>query len=114
MLMIALWGCVAAPGAGSIVDGFPLDGLVNPVPGADVAALAVQALDKRLPGHAAIITSSAHGEDLTNTTIYPDQPVGRSGTMTVYLFTLADGSYHAAGVYCGVGGCFPWPVYKGQ
>jgi hypothetical protein len=82
------------------------------VPGADVEALAVQALDTRLPGHSAIVSMSAHREDLTNTTIYPNQPVGRSGTMTVYVFALADGSYHAAGVYCGVGGCQPWPVYQ--
>jgi hypothetical protein len=102
----------AAPGSGSIIDGFPLDGLMNPVPGADTEALGIRALDQRVPGHAAIVSSSAHREDMTNASIFPDQPVARSGTMTVYLFALADGSYHAAGVYCGVGGCRPWPVYQ--
>ena len=36
----------------------------------------------------------------------------RSGAMTVFVFGLADGSYHATGVYCGPGGCQPWPIYQ--
>jgi hypothetical protein len=110
------------PGPGSVVDGFPIGRLADPVPDPAVAAFAVQALEERLPGHSAVQSSMAYQEDLQNTTIWPDQPVGRSGTLTVYLFHLADGSYHATGVYCGVpsgpptglpgDGCRPWPVYK--
>jgi hypothetical protein len=97
------------PTTGSIVDGFPLGPLLHPTPPPDVQALAADALDKRMSGHAAILSASAYQEDIA--LVYgPD--AARSGTMTVYVFKLADASYHAAGVYCGVGGCTPWPVYR--
>ena len=100
----------AAPTPGAIVDGFPLGSLRNSLPEPDVAALGVRALDSRIPGHAPIVTATAYNENMA--LVYGSDAV-RSGSMTVYLYLLADGSYHAAGVYCGVGGCSPWPVYKG-
>lgn len=103
-------GSAAAPTSGAIVDGFPLGRVTNAAPGPDVEALAAQALDVRMPGHAAIVSAVSYDEDLA--LVYGPEAV-RSGSMTIYLFLLADGSYHATGVYCGVGGCHPWPVYKG-
>jgi hypothetical protein len=97
------------PDAGAIVDGFPLGAVLNPAPDPDMAALAVEALDERVPGHAGVLSGTAYHEDLS--LIYGNAGA-RSGTMTVYVLALADGTYRAAGVYCGVGGCQPWPVYR--
>jgi len=97
------------PGPGAIVDGFPLGAVLNPAPDSDMAALAVRALDERVPGHAGILSGTAYLEDLN---LIFGGGVARSGTMTVYVFALADGTYRAAGVYCGPPGCQPWPVYR--
>jgi len=97
-----------APGSGSIVDGFPLGVRIGPAAEQADASLALQALNSRLASHATIVSAMAYQEDIR--LVHPDAQ--RSGTLTVYLFALADGSYHAAGVYCGVGGCGPVPVYN--
>jgi hypothetical protein len=117
LAVVVLGGCAqpasrsgAAPGPGAIVDGFPLGTLRDPLPEPDVTALAVKALDERMPGHPAIVSATAYNEDVA--LIY-GPGTARSGSMTIYLYLLADGSYHAAGVYCGVGGCAAWPVYTG-
>jgi hypothetical protein len=99
----------ATPGSGAVVDGFPLGGLADQ--DQVIEAFAAQALDQRMPGHAAVQSATAYRED---------SRVVRSGTMTIYLFHLTDGSYHAAGVYCGVpfgpptglpgDGCRPSPL----
>lgn len=106
---------VSVPTTGAIVDGFPLGRVpaadAPTAPDAATAALGVQALDQRMPGHPAIVSAKAYDEDLS--LVYGPNGA-RSGVMWIYLYQLADGSYHAAGVYCGVGGCVPWPVYKGQ
>jgi hypothetical protein len=100
-----------APTTGAIVDGFPLGHVAEPTPNAATAALAVQALDQRMPSHPTIVAATAYNEDLS--LVYGPNDA-RSGVMTIYLYELADGSYHAAGVYCSVAGCTPWPVYKGR
>jgi hypothetical protein len=79
------------------------------MPDPAVPALAVTALDEARPGHAAIVSMVAYEEDIH---LGYGPGAARSGGMTVFVFTLADGSYHAAGVYCTVGGCHPWPVYR--
>jgi hypothetical protein len=101
-------GGSAAPGTGSIVDGFPLGARADAATAQANEALAIEALETRLGSHADIVSATAYQEDIR--LVHPDAQ--RSGTLTVYLFALADGSYHAAGVYCGVGGCGPVPVYN--
>lgn len=99
-------GPSVAPTTGSIVDGFPLGAPAGS--DAQIAAKATTALDQAQPGHAAIVSSRAYREDLQ---LVYGAGSARSGTMTIFVFALADGSYHAAGVYCGVTDCEPWPVY---
>jgi hypothetical protein len=99
----------SVPRPGSIVDGFPLGAVLSPAPDPATAALGVRALDQRVPGHAGVLSGTAYHEDLQ---LIFGSSVARSGTMTVYVFALADRTYRAAGVYCGVGGCQPWPVYR--
>jgi hypothetical protein len=102
----------ATAGPGQILDGFPIGQPVDLAAGdGDREALATQALDTREPDHPAIVSVATYAEDLTNTTIFPQQPVGRSGTVTVFVFTFSDGSQAATGVYCGVGGCQPVAIY---
>lgn len=119
LVVIVLAGCAPSgastaqppPTTGAIVDGFPLGRDAQPSPDAATAALAIQALDQRMPGHPAIVTAKAYEED--EALVYgPNE--ARSGLMRIYVYELADGSFHAAGVYCGVPSCVPWPVYKGQ
>ena len=101
----------AAPGSGSIIDDFPLGTFLAPVPDLAVTLLGVAALDQGLPGHTAILSSTAFREDLS---LVYWSGAARSGTMTVFVFALPDGSDRAAGVYCGVGGGQPWPVYRSR
>lgn len=113
-LSVLLAGCGAAGGAtapttGAIVDGFPLGPALSPVPSPDIEPLAAAALDQRVPGHASIVSAMPYQEDIR---LVYSSGSARSGTMTVYVFRLADGSWRAAGVYCSVAGCAPWPVYR--
>lgn len=88
------------PTTGSIVDGFPVGPAIEANP-AEVA-LATQALDHRDPGHAAIISVD----------VYLEQGyLNRSGSFSVYVFRLADGSYRATGVHCHPGGCDEYEHY---
>jgi hypothetical protein len=70
-----------------------------------IRTIAGRHLDAAWPGHPAIMTMSFHREGW-----YPG-PSGekilstRSGTLVVAVATFADGTRHAVGVYCGVGGC---------
>lgn len=97
------------PRPGSIVGGFPLGAPLNNAPEPDIAALGIKALDEGVPGHASIVSATAYHDDMS--LIYRND-AARSGTMTVYVFALSDGTYRAAGVYCGPAGCQPWPVYR--
>jgi hypothetical protein len=117
--VVILAGCApsggAAPSPGAVVDGFPLGPLMDPatvhgqnVPEAEVEALGLKALDERMPGHPAVVSAVAYNEDLGD-----PLAITHSGQMTVYVYLLADGSYHAAGVLCTPGGCFPVQVYGG-
>ena len=99
----------APPTTGSVVDGFPLGTALQPAPDADVAALGVAALNEAVPGHPSVVSATAYHEDLA---LLYGTGVHRSGTVTIYVYALADGTYHAAGVYCGPAGCQPWPVYR--
>ena len=104
---------------GSVIDGFTLgmpvkcSGPVGPVPsdvigcGSD-RALAVAALDARDVGHAAIVSTVTFTDatqpgpiDATGDAS-PSIPesVGPGCVVTVFVFTLADGSTHAMGVKC--------------
>ena len=112
LVLLLITGCgQSRPVTGAIVDGFPLGREAEPTPDAATAALAVQALDQRMPGHPAIVAAKAYDED--GSLVYGPN-TARSGSMRIYVYQLADGSYHAAGVYCGVGGCWPWPIYEGN
>ena len=70
-----------------------------------IRTIAIRHLDEQVPSHAPVSSWSFHGEGW-----YPG-PSGekilhtRSGSLTVGVATLADGTRHAVGIYCGVGGC---------
>jgi hypothetical protein len=80
-----------APTSGAIVDGFPLGAVSDPAPSPDLEPVAAAALDVRMPGHAAIVSSSAYQEDTA--LVYGPGPV-RGQLLTIYVFKLADGSNH--------------------
>jgi hypothetical protein len=70
-----------------------------------VATLARRGFDEEWPGHPGIVSISFHqeggyprsnGEEILHT---------RSGSLLVAVATFTDGTQHAVGVYCGVGGC---------
>jgi hypothetical protein len=70
-----------------------------------LAILARRAIGEKWPDHPPIVSLLFYGEGS-----YPG-PNGeeilqtRSGSLLVGLATFADGTRHAVGVYCGVGGC---------
>jgi len=104
---------------GSVIDGFTLgvpvkcSGPVGPVPSDVIGcgsypALAVAALDARDAGHPAIVSTvtftdaTQSGPIGVNGDASPSmaKSVGPGGVVTVFVFTLADGSTHAMGVKC--------------
>jgi hypothetical protein len=105
----------AAPGP--IIDGFPIGrlldcGLSRSAPCHEVLPLARAAFDSRVPDHPEILATSFFMEDINNPAIFDPRVLhARSGTLIVVVFNLADGSKHAAGVYCGVGGCTGLATY---
>lgn len=98
-------------GPGQVLDGFPIGASLDIPPEDETRQLAILALSDREPNHRPIASISTYAEDMTNTTIFPDQPVARSGSVTIFVFTFDDGSQAATGVYCGVGPCQPEPTY---
>jgi hypothetical protein len=122
---IVLAGCVA-PGAPTTttppntIDGFTLGAIVECSPPVDVDAAvldqscagfpkrATAALDAREPGHAAIVSTTMYADgtqpgpiDVTGDASVPPQPSMHPGPyVTVFVFTLADGSTRATGVAC--------------
>lgn len=105
---------VVAPGAGPIVDGFPLG-----LPAAcalrqcdEWIRLGLSALEDREPEHAEVLNVRIYREDLTNPLLFePGVIHARSGTLVVVVFELADGAKRATGVYCGVGPCIGLASY---
>jgi hypothetical protein len=108
---------------GSVIDGFTLgarsecSGFVGSVPPDVIGCgsypeLAVAALDARDKGHAAIVGTvmftDATGPGAIDVTgdASPSIPksAGSGGVVTVFVFTLADGSIHATGVKCSESG----------
>jgi len=121
-LLVGLVGFVVAvgaakrgPSAGPIIDGFPIgEPMGCGVNCEELVGAARTALDSREPGHAEVISTAFFMEDMTNPVFYPDQAVlrNRSGTLTVVVFSLADGSQHATGVcYCGTVPAIPLETY---
>lgn len=102
-------GTSGAPGTGSVVDDFPLGTVVGAPQDGATSAVALSALNQRLPLHAAVVSSTAYHEDRS---LVSNDGAVRSQDLTIYVFALSDGTYRAAGVLCGVGGCFPWPEYE--
>jgi hypothetical protein len=114
---MALWGCGPS---GSTVDGFKLGGIVKCSPPTDphaaaggrscgaFPALATAALDAREPGHAAVVSVAAYtdGTQPGPIDVTGDAPPTVSAArhpgpnVTVFVFTLADGSTRATGVAC--------------
>jgi hypothetical protein len=108
--------------AGSVIDGFTLgvpvkcSGPVGPVPSDVVGCgsypeLAVAALDARDKGHSAIVSTVTFTEatqsgpiDVTGDASPSIPAAGSGGVVTVFVFTLADGSIHATGVKCSESG----------
>lgn len=108
---------------GSVIDGFTLgvpvkcSGPVGPVPSDVIGCgnypeLAVAALDARDKGHTAIVSMVTFTDatqsgpiDVTGDAS-PSIPksAGSGGVVTVFVFTLADGSIHATGVKCSESG----------
>ena len=99
----------AAPGSGSIIDDFPLGTFLASVPDLAVTLLGVAALDQGLPGHTAILSSTA---TLTvNTTVPTITCPGNIAKSTdaglcsaVVTFTTTTGGSPAPSVTCQVTG----------
>jgi hypothetical protein len=105
---------VVAPGAGPIVDGFPVGLPATCAPGQcdQWISLARSVLDDRDPAHAEVINVRMYLEDLTNPLLFePGVIHARTGTVIVVVFDLADGAKRATGVYCGVGPCVGLATY---
>jgi len=77
-----------------MVDGFPIGPAVPPDP--DGTALATRTLDEHDEGHAPVVAIR---------TFLEQDYLHRSGAFTIYVFTLADGTYRATGVHCHPSGC---------
>jgi hypothetical protein len=109
------------PTSGDSIDGFKLGVTVacSPGVGLDAAALdrgcsgypkrAMTALDAREPGHAAIVAASMYTDGTqpepvdysANAPSPTPPPTAHPGPrVTVFVFTLADGSIRATGVAC--------------
>lgn len=113
----ALTSCV---GSGSTVDGFRLGVIVKCFGGVGLDAAAqdrgcagylkraTAALDAREPGHAAIVSSTMYTNgtqpepiDITGDAPPPTPAPRHAGpNVTVFVFTLADGTTRATGVAC--------------
>ena len=119
---------------GSVIDGFTLgvpmkcSGPVGPVPSDVIGCgrypeLAVAALDARDKGHPVIVSTATFTDatqsgpiDVTGDAS-PSVPasVATGGVVTVFVFTLADGSVHATGVKCSESGpCVGVDMATGQ
>jgi hypothetical protein len=122
---LAMAGCASREASASptpsVVDGFTLGapeacsppvGSIDPkyadVSCAGMLRLAASALDAREPGHAAIAATKRYGDgtqpapiDVTGNAL-PSAPASRhpGPDVTVFVFTLADGSIRATGVAC--------------
>jgi hypothetical protein len=114
---VALSACVAS---GSTVDGFKLGGIVKCSPPVDVDAATLErgcagdlkrataALDAREPAHAAVVSVKTYSDgtqpepiDMTGDGPPPIPAPRHPGpNVTVFVFTLADGSTRATGVAC--------------
>ena len=111
-LLVHLFLGACSPGI-TYIDGFPVgqeascDGDVSPTCEQIVDA-ALRALNRREPDHAPIDQTTIHTEDES---VFP-QGTGRSGSLVVVVFGLADGTQRAAGAYCGPGadGATCWPM----
>lgn len=113
---------IESPGPGSVIDGFKLGAVLECSPpigspdpslaGSSCAgqpALALAALDARDPGHAAVIATTTYSDgtqpgplDVTGNAPTPTPPptTHPGPDVTVFVFTLADGSVRATGVAC--------------
>jgi hypothetical protein len=93
---------------GPSIDGFPLGPLVDcTAEGSrcdELVTVARTALGAREPGHAEIADASVFIDDPT---------INRTVLLRVVVFALADGTRHAAGVLCNVGGCIGLARYPG-
>jgi hypothetical protein len=116
-IAVMLAACSASPaphstvGPGQVLDGFPIGAPVDMPAQDETRQLAILALSDREPNHPPIVSIGTYAEDLTNATVFPDQPRTRSGSVTVFVFTFDDGTQAATGVYCGAGPCQPEPTF---
>jgi hypothetical protein len=132
-IAFGLSGC-GASAAPVIIDGFTLGAMEACSPPVDVDAAALDlscagyprraeaALDAREPGHPAIVSSKMYADgtqpgpiDVTGNGPVPVSPTRHPGPdVTVFVFTLADGSTRATGVSCTDGpppACAGVPAY---
>ena len=118
-LILAAGLAVSACGvSGSTVDGFKIGVMVECSGGTDPRAVgdsgcdlerATLALDAREPGHAAVVSYRMYSDgtqpepiDMTGDGPPPTPGPRHPGPkVTVFVFTLADGSTRATGVACG-------------
>jgi len=100
--VLIVWGCggLTSDGvkAGATIDGITLGPEITCDSCAEIDAAAGRKLESSRPNHA-VVSETLHFAD--------PLPSGaeRSGTSTVVIFNMADGSRAAYLVYCGVGGC---------
>ena len=119
VMVFALSGC-GASAAPVTIDGFTLGAMEACSPPVDVSAATIDAscagyraraetaLAAREPGHPAIVSSKMYADgtqpgpiDVTGNGPVPVQPSRNPGpVVTVFVFTLVDGSTRATGVSC--------------
>lgn len=107
----ALPACVPnGPLACSTVDGFPLGALIQACPCGENERIALAGLDARDGGHGAVARTTMFALDMARFC----GPVlcALSGSYTIFVIELTDGSRHAIAVSCpGVAACRAVPRY---
>jgi hypothetical protein len=95
------------------IDGFPVgprhECVGGPPTCAEITEVALAALEARDPGHPHVTSWTVYGEDMR---LLHEKGMGRSGSLSVVVFDLIDGTQRAIGVYSGVGGLMPIPRYS--
>lgn len=107
-----VFGCSQSAGQ-PVIDGFPVGDAVacsaTNQTCVDIVSMGRSVFDQRMPSHAAVTTTTVYYEGPTNPRT--GEAISRNGEMYIVVFTLADGSRHAAGVYCGFLPCTPFATY---
>jgi hypothetical protein len=120
---LVVGGCDLGRSASPVIDGIRI-GPVTDCGGCDrpqtaancgtcesVAGLARRGFDEKWPGHPPIVALSFHEEGHSPGPSGELIVHGRSGSLIVAVADFTDGTRHALGVHCGVGGCLVTPEY---